>query len=66
MGWLLLGGLLVALGWTVISLIRSLEQERIAAQQLRKEAEIKEKQTSVILEPRTTDDAIDRLDSGTF
>ena len=66
MGWMLLGGLLVALGWTVISLIRSLERERIEAERLRKEAEIKAQQTAVILEPRKPQDAIDRLDSGTF
>jgi len=64
--WLLLGGFIVAVGWSVVHLIQSLERERIAAQQLRKEAEIKEKQTAIILEPRTEDDAIDRLDSGTF
>lgn len=66
MGWLLLGGLLVALGWTLISLIRSLEQERIAAEQLRKELDLRERQTAVILEPREPQDAVDRLDSGTF
>ena len=66
MGWMLLGGLLVALGWTVISLIKSLERERIEAERLRKEAEIKAQQTAVILEPRKPQDAIDRLDGGTF
>lgn len=66
MGWLFLGGLLVALGWTVVSLIRSLERERVEAERLRKEADLKAQQTAIILEPRTTDDAIDRLDRGDF
>lgn len=64
--WMLLGGFLVALGWSVIALIRSLERERVEVARLREEAEIKAKQTAVILEPRTTDDAINRLDDGTF
>ena len=66
MGWMLLGGLLVALGWTLISLVRSLEQERIAAEQLRKELDLRERQTKIVMEPRTTQDAVDRLGDGTF
>lgn len=64
--WLLFGGFLVALGWSVVALIRSLERERVEAQRLREEAALKEKQTAIILEPRTTDDAINRLGDGTF
>lgn len=64
--WLFLGAVLVAVGWSVVSLIRSLERERVVAQRLRKEVDIKAQQTAVILEPRTEQDAADRLDSGTF
>ena len=42
------------------------EAEAYEAEQLRKEAETKAQQTAVILEPRKPQDAIDRLDSGTF
>lgn len=66
MGWILLGAILIGTGWAIIDLVRSLERERVEAQRLRKEADLKAQQTAVILEPRTTNDAIDRLDRGDF
>lgn len=55
-------GMLYALG----RLIQSLERERLEADRLRREIELKERQTAVILEPRTEQDAVDRLDRGSF
>lgn len=55
-------GMLYALG----RLIQSLERERLEADRLRRETELKERQTAVILEPRTEQDAVDRLDRGSF
>lgn len=66
MVWMLFGGIVVAMVWGLIALIQSLDRERFEAQQLRKELDLKEKQTAVILEPREPKDAIDRLDRGTF
>lgn len=55
-------GMLYAFG----RLIQSLERERLEADRLRREIELKERQTAVILEPRTEQDAVDRLDRGSF
>lgn len=52
--------------YAVVLLIRSLERERLEAERLRREIDLAEEQTKIILEPRTEQDAIDRLGSGTF
>lgn len=50
----------------LVLLVRSLERERLEAERLRREIDLAEEQTKIILEPRTEQDAIDRLGSGTF
>lgn len=66
----MIGVILAALVFGVLyafgRLIQSLERERLEADRLRREIELKERQTAVILEPRTEQDAVDRLDRGSF
>lgn len=63
-------GLLIACGFSLLILSLSLEREKgTLAERIRKleeQAAIDKKRAEIIAQPRTDDETIDRLDNGTF
>lgn len=63
-------GLLIACGFSLLILSLSLEREKgTLSERIRKleeQAAIDKKRAEIIAQPRTDDETIDRLDNGTF